>query len=182
MAMSRSFVELKVGNHSVKFLSMPRGTDGSATVLIAGKEQKISWSKDSQGIWVEFQNQVVGMDLKLESRDDGVVSYSGQRRLGGPGFSGVTVVRPGEEQQAGSQSAKKKISKIKAQMPGKIVKVQVKVGDEVAVGSPLLVMEAMKMENEIKSNFKARVTEVKIQVGQAVETGAELMILEPIHS
>jgi biotin carboxyl carrier protein len=67
---------------------------------------------------------------------------------------------------------------ITSPMPGKIVKVFVKVGDEVQEGQGLAVVEAMKMENELKSPKAGRVTEVFAREGLAVENGARLMVVE----
>ena len=71
---------------------------------------------------------------------------------------------------------------IKAQMPGKIVKLLVGVGDPVEVDQGLLIIEAMKMENEIKSPIGGVVTEVEVREGDAVETDALLIIVEPPES
>jgi acetyl/propionyl-CoA carboxylase alpha subunit len=65
-----------------------------------------------------------------------------------------------------------------AGMPGKIVKVFVKPGQEVDVKAPLLVMEAMKMENEIRSTAKVKIKDVLVQAGQSVEAGATLVTFE----
>lgn len=63
---------------------------------------------------------------------------------------------------------------VRAQMPGKILRVNVKEGATVEKGQSIIVMEAMKMENEIKAPQAGRVQGLKISEGQAVETGAEL--------
>lgn len=60
-------------------------------------------------------------------------------------------------------------------MPGKIVKVYVKAGDSVKEGQPLLVMEAMKMENEMRAAKDVVIKEVKVEAGSAVETGSLLI-------
>lgn len=60
-------------------------------------------------------------------------------------------------------------------MPGKILKVMVKNGDQVEVGTPLLVLEAMKMEHTIKSNAKGIVEQIKFGVGDQVSGGVELV-------
>jgi len=60
-------------------------------------------------------------------------------------------------------------------MPGKIVKLLVKVGDQVQEGQTLLVMEAMKMQNELKTNTTGTVATVHVQEGATVETGAALI-------
>lgn len=177
----RPLAELTVGSHKIEFLDYPRGNQGVARAIISGKPENIRWKKDSQGIWIEFQDRIIGLDLTLENRDEGGLSYSGQRRFGeAMTFAGVTLTRPGDELSTGQSGGKKKSTKIKAQMPGKIIKVLVQAGDEVSQGSPLLVMEAMKMENEIKANSKYKIVEIKTQVGQAVETGAELILMEPL--
>jgi biotin carboxyl carrier protein len=67
---------------------------------------------------------------------------------------------------------------ITAPMPGKIVKVFVKPGDEVAEGQGVVVVEAMKMENELKAPKAGKVTEVFAKEGTAVEHGAKLVVVE----
>ena len=63
-------------------------------------------------------------------------------------------------------------------MPGKVVRVLVAAGDAVDVGSALVVVEAMKMENEIAAPRAGTVVEVAVEAGQTVETGARLVVLE----
>jgi acetyl/propionyl-CoA carboxylase alpha subunit len=67
--------------------------------------------------------------------------------------------------------------RVDAPMPGKVVRVMVKVGDEVAEGQGLLVVEAMKMENELKSPKAGKVTELHAVEGAAVESGAKLCVV-----
>ncbi|HLE44224.1 MAG TPA: biotin/lipoyl-containing protein, partial [Methylomirabilota bacterium] len=55
-----------------------------------------------------------------------------------------------------------------APMPGKVVKVLVALGDEVKEGQPLVVVEAMKMENEMKSPRDGKVVELHVREGQTV--------------
>ena len=63
-------------------------------------------------------------------------------------------------------------------MPGKIIKVMVKEGDKVEEGTPLLIMEAMKMENEMKASGEATIKKVMVAPGDNVETGASLIQYE----
>lgn len=60
-------------------------------------------------------------------------------------------------------------------MPGKIVKVFVKPGDVVKAGDPLLIMEAMKMENEMRASADVTIKEVMVKEGVNVESGAMLV-------
>jgi pyruvate carboxylase len=60
-------------------------------------------------------------------------------------------------------------SHVGAPMPGKVLKINVKVGDDVKGGDVLMVTEAMKMETNIKAKADARVVEVKFKEGDKVE-------------
>ena len=66
---------------------------------------------------------------------------------------------------------------IVAPMPGLIVRVSVKVGDNVEAGQGIVVMEAMKMENELRATAAGVVKSVEVSVGTAVEKGALLVAL-----
>lgn len=67
---------------------------------------------------------------------------------------------------------------LNAPMPGLIVRVNVKLGDAVAPGQGLIVMEAMKMENELRAAGAGTVKAVRVVVGDKVEKGATLVELE----
>jgi biotin carboxyl carrier protein len=63
-------------------------------------------------------------------------------------------------------------------MAGRVVKVLVRAGDEVKRGQPLVVVEAMKMENELRSPKDGKVVEVQAAEGQTVEPNARLCVVE----
>ena len=63
-------------------------------------------------------------------------------------------------------------------MPGKVVKVLVRAGDEVKARQGLVVVEAMKMENELRSPKDGRVSEVLVAEGASVEAGRPLVVVE----
>jgi biotin carboxyl carrier protein len=65
-----------------------------------------------------------------------------------------------------------------APMPGKIVKVLVKAGDEVAARQGLVVIEAMKMENELRAVRAGQVKDVHVVDGDLVEAGRLLTVIE----
>ncbi|MDQ6871572.1 MAG: acetyl-CoA carboxylase biotin carboxyl carrier protein subunit [Gemmatimonadota bacterium] len=67
---------------------------------------------------------------------------------------------------------------VRAPMPGLIVRVNVKVGDNVQAGQGIVVMEAMKMENELRATAAGTVKSVDVAPGTAVEKGALLVALE----
>jgi biotin carboxyl carrier protein len=66
-----------------------------------------------------------------------------------------------------------------APMPGKIVRVLAKLGAAVQARQPLIVVEAMKMENELRANRAGVVAELLVQEGQSVDAGALLLVVAP---
>jgi biotin carboxyl carrier protein len=66
---------------------------------------------------------------------------------------------------------------VKAPMPGLILDVQVKTGDEVKAGQTVIIMEAMKMENSITVKIDGTVKEIHVQKGAQVMTGHTLLVV-----
>ena len=120
------------------------------SLLIAGRSHEAGLEKRALGFTVVLADDVVAVDLAEAARGEGPA----QKKLAsGP-------------------------ARVKAPMPGRILKVQVSPGDEVPAGHGLVVVEAMKMENELKAPRAGRVLEVAVREGQTVETGALLVVLE----
>ena len=67
---------------------------------------------------------------------------------------------------------------LKCGMPGKIIEIFVKVGDIVKANKPLIIMEAMKMENEMRASADVKIKEICVKQGDSVETGAVLIKFE----
>ena len=131
------------------------------SLLDAGvvREIRLHARDDDGAVGVEIGGRlyeaIVSADARLKSRptDAGATGHSASV---GPGFS-----------QA-----------IKAPMPGRIVRVLVVVGDRVAARQPVVVVEAMKMENELRSPRDGVVTEVRVVPGAAVESNAVLIVID----
>ena len=66
---------------------------------------------------------------------------------------------------------------VSAPMPGNILAVNVKVGDKVAKGAVLCILEAMKMENEVMAPEAGTVTSVTVSKGSTVQAGDVLVTL-----
>jgi len=64
---------------------------------------------------------------------------------------------------------------LKAPISGKVIKVLVEEGDLVDAQTPVVILEAMKMENEISAGAAGKVSHLKIEVGQQLEVGAPMM-------
>jgi biotin carboxyl carrier protein len=72
--------------------------------------------------------------------------------------------------------AGKKATDLKSPMPGLVLSIPVKPGDAVRKGEPLLILEAMKMENVLKAPSDVLVSEVKVVQGQAVDKNQPLIL------
>lgn len=70
---------------------------------------------------------------------------------------------------------------IHAPMPGLIVELFVQKGDPVEAGQPVLVVEAMKMQNALSAPLSGTVTAVPVAAGMAVDTGQLLVAIRPIE-
>jgi biotin carboxyl carrier protein len=64
---------------------------------------------------------------------------------------------------------------LRSPMPGRVVKVLVRAGDAIQAGAPLLVVEAMKMENEVRAKVAGTIAEVHVSTGEPVEGNAKLI-------
>jgi biotin carboxyl carrier protein len=69
--------------------------------------------------------------------------------------------------------------RVRAPMPGRVVRVLVHVGDRVNARQPVVVVEAMKMENELRTSREGVVKEILTLPGAAVESGAILVVVDP---
>ena len=127
--------------------------NGDATV------RSIDAAFASRGDGADLDVHILGRAISVEARP----SSRWGRRADGP-----TSLRTAG---AGPQ-------RVTAPMPGKIVRVLVKPGDQVKARQGLVVVEAMKMENELRAARDGRVREVTAAEGQSVEAGAVLLVVE----
>lgn len=69
---------------------------------------------------------------------------------------------------------------LKAPMPGKILDILVKEGENVEKGQPVVILEAMKMENELKAATSGVVTSISAEVGQSLEKNSPILEIENV--
>jgi biotin carboxyl carrier protein len=84
----------------------------------------------------------------------------------------------GRRSRRGREVAAVGVQRIVAPMPGKVLRVLVTAGQEVTARQPLVVVEAMKMENELVSPKAGRVREIAVSEGASVEAGRLLLVVE----
>lgn len=91
------------------------------------------------------------------------------------GSMALVVARGTLDDSSGSAGGSQK--SVKSSMPGKVLKVLCKAGDKVEAGQPVLVLEAMKMENEIRAPMAGKLEKISAVVGNKIETGELLFVL-----
>ena len=91
------------------------------------------------------------------------VTLNGRRRWGRKGEGRSTATGP---------------QRLTAPMPGKVVRVLVSPGETVKARQPVVVVEAMKMENELRAGRDGTVTEVHAREGMSVDAGALLLVIQ----
>lgn len=85
--------------------------------------------------------------------------------------------RGGNRRQGGAAAASGPL-RVVAPMPGKVVRVLVKAGDAVRARQPVVVVEAMKMENELRADRDGTVAEIHTREGMSVDAGALLIVIQ----
>jgi biotin carboxyl carrier protein len=153
-------------------VQVERQPDGRFRVVLDGHEHLVDAQQTDAGWSLIFEDgrsleatatPVTGGEWRVQlPHVDVPVVVDGQRhgRRGAGGPSGAGVQR------------------VTAPMPGRVVKLLVAVGDEVAHRQGLVVVEAMKMENELGAPKAGRVTEVAVIEGVSVEAGRLLIVIE----
>jgi biotin carboxyl carrier protein len=150
---------------------------GKVRAVVDGVERVIEARRVSAGTW----SIVDGIEARLVDVD-GVLSklmVEVSHPDGDPRQATASVAdhdSRGIVAGAGTTGATGAVT-LRAPIPGKLVKVGIKVGDVVKAGQTVLVLEAMKMENEIRAPRDAAVLAVHVAEGTAVETGHDLVTL-----
>ena len=139
---------------------------------------QVSIGKNSYRVCVEFLSKdeiLLNIDGKIHnvivsSNTTSYVVYVNGRRF--------QIEKKSALQILGPKSGKLRTAKVNTSMPGRIVKVLMKEGDEVIEGQAVLILEAMKMQNEIKSPQSGRIGKICPKAGDSVETGALLFTVD----
>jgi 3-methylcrotonyl-CoA carboxylase alpha subunit len=134
-----------------------RLSSGEANCVVAGAQARDGMlSASFDGVARRYRARVAATEVLL---------HDGGRR--------VRLERTGAF--AFAVSAQQTADRVVAPMPGRIVLMKAKAGDQVAEGQELLVMEAMKMELTLRASHAAKIASVHAQVGDFVEAEAVLM-------
>jgi biotin carboxyl carrier protein len=128
--------------------------NGEICLLLNGRPQVVHVRTDPRG---RYLVSLAGGEIAVELRDP----------------LAARVKRP-----AGALIRQAREIELRAPMPGTVVAIQVKEGDEVEASAPLVVLEAMKMQNALTSPAHGVVKSVRVESGATVEADQLLLVLE----
>lgn len=152
------------------------GPDGRQSVTVDGRERTIDARPLGNGLWSILDGNAVRL-LQVSGAGAKVTV-----EVGSPDGEARTVIAeiaaaltgpaaPGGTADVGPAS-------LHAPIPGRVVKILAKAGERVSASQPLLVLEAMKMENEVRAPRAGTIKTVHVAEGVAVETGQLLVSVE----
>lgn len=162
-------------------------------VVVDNKTHQVELTRDDKNWICKVDGQEIVVDAELTARDVLSVLLGGkayevkrERSLQGELHMVIGSARYAVDVQdprslrtrraiAGAEAGPQKV---KAPMPGKIVRIMVAENDEVKAGQGVIVMEAMKMQNEMKSPKSGKVRKILTAEGSAVNAGDTLAVIE----
>lgn len=138
---------VRVGGRSRSASLVGSGRGGGRSLLLDGASVALVARSRGRGEW---RIAVDGRDVDAQVFE----AHEAEMRERGAGAAGSAGVAP-----------------LTAPMPGLVVRVAVRAGDEVLPGTAIVIVEAMKMENELRAAAAARVARIRVSPGDAVEKG-----------
>lgn len=174
-----------------------RGGNLTAILVIDGKKSHVGNPEKRESFWVvpvegkkveieilgetsttprvyilRVGNKIVRISLQGRGQnDDYSLELNGQPTL-------VRLEEDSPTRPAGEAGVSEGPVLVKAPMAGKIASVKVATGDRIEEGQPLIVLEAMKMENEIAAPKNGTVKEIYVQRGALARPGDKLVLVE----
>jgi len=127
---------------------------GTYSFLLGGKSIELEVLKTNQPKKYEVRHHCFNFDAEVVDAES---KYKKQRKQSDLDDGNRTISSP---------------------MPGKVVKITVKVGDKVKPGQTLIVISAMKMESEYKAKQEGEIIEILTQEGDTIEGNQPLIIIE----
>ncbi|HZF14127.1 MAG TPA: biotin/lipoyl-containing protein [Thermoanaerobaculia bacterium] len=145
--------EVTVGERTYAIDAAELAGGGVWSLLLAGQQHEVAVRVRSEGV---YEVGSLGRTTAVEVLDP--LAYLVQTSRAGKGA--------------------RRVERVTAYMPGRVVAVLAAVGDEVAAGQGIVVLEAMKMQNEILAEHAGILKAILVQPGQAVEGGDPLFEME----
>jgi biotin carboxyl carrier protein len=145
--------------------------DGRVSAIINDRKYDLRVTRPEEGAYlIFFGNQV------FEARVSAEGANALRIKLRDRFFTATIIDR--KHRRAAMDHSQEGRQHLLAPMPGKVVRVLLSAGDDVAAGQGVVVVEAMKMQNEIKSPKAGRIIEVRVSEGATVNSNQVLAVVE----
>lgn len=168
----RYYVTLSGGKQvEVELVQQP---GGQPEVMVDGKAVEVDVIEANGVVNVRVDGRVY--DLCLQHDGDDRIAFAG---------SGHRAKARVESDRSRLGAAGRRVDdaggdgEVSAPMPGRVIKLLVSVGDELEAGTPVIVIEAMKMENELCSESAGTVSSINVAADDLVDAGAPLIEISP---
>ncbi|WP_281614596.1 acetyl-CoA carboxylase biotin carboxyl carrier protein subunit [Flammeovirga sp. SubArs3] len=147
------------------------------SLIIDNKKIKIDLNKTHQNVFQVFYNNK-SFDIEILKSDPGYKHV--ELKINGKKVSLQALTKLDEllDQLGMNKGTVVAENIIKAPMPGKVIELLCKVGDTVATGDNLIILEAMKMENILKAPLSGTIKKITAKEGESVEKGSLLIEIE----
>ena len=163
-------------NGRTRTVAIEKATEGRFTVLMDGTSREIDVVRAGlHGLSILSRGEDLSHDVQVTpsgARGELLVTLGG--RVVPVSVNARQTGRRGADHVGGGDGE----YAVTAPMPGRVMRVLVAAGDEVAARQGVVIVEAMKMENELRSPRAGRVKEVSVTPGTSVEAGRVLLIVE----
>jgi biotin carboxyl carrier protein len=164
----RYFVTLGTREISVDVTPLP---GGGFSVSSDGKAIAVDAAPAGGALSLVIDGQVVDVVLAGSAPDVGFAVF---------GSSGGATIETDRTRASAARAGSRGGSGqdfVVAPMPGRVVRILVAAGDHVEIGTPMIVVEAMKMENELRAPRGGIVAEIRVAEGASVEANTVLVVL-----
>lgn len=166
----------------LRAVSVRRSSDGSVVSAEAdGQQAQVTVLSAGPPYVVSVDGRVYEVRLAENREVSQGAPGAWDASTSGPRHGQVTAQLRSEYllQQVTKGTEGSKDGQLRSPIPGRVLRVLVDNGDEVANGQAVLVIEAMKMENELFSPAAGRITDLHVKAGDAVEAQALLLRVSP---
>lgn len=154
---------------------------GATTYAVNGKEYVVDFNIKNSHFSILVDNAIYCGDFAVDEVTDQEIKSDEVFRLSLNGNEHLLTIDDQRSLLRKSLTHEKVSSPyeidICSPMPGLVIALDVKVGDSVLKGSPLVVLEAMKMENELRAPQQGKIAAIFVVKGQTVEKGQKLLTL-----
>ena len=169
----RYFVTLPSGREIAVDLSSD--ARGEQLAAIEGRSVDVDLVQHAGGTSYRVEGRVVDLTLEGKLPDVGVVARERRFHARVESERARALGAVGGRRSAGSGAGR-----LTSPMPGRVLKLHVAEGEVVAEGAPVIVVEAMKMENELTAPRGGRVKKLHVSVGATIEGGALLVEIDDV--